>query len=111
SAAINYGMKLNAGQEAAGRLILSSTNRVVAIQGVAGAGKSSVLRPLNQLLEEHGKRVIGLGVQNTLVRMLEKDTGIPSMTLHRFLGQNRKLLDGSAGKAEIATAREKFRDT
>ena len=29
SAAINYGMKLNAGQEAAGRLILSSTNRVV----------------------------------------------------------------------------------
>lgn len=66
SAAINYGMKLNAGQEAAGRLILSSTNRVVAVQGVAGAGKSSVLRPLNQLLEEHGKRVIGLGVQNTL---------------------------------------------
>ncbi|WP_306097123.1 MobF family relaxase [Qipengyuania flava] len=111
SAAINYGMKLNIGQEAAGRLILSSTNRVVAVQGVAGAGKSTVLRPLNQLLEEHGKRVVGLGVQNTLVRMLEKDTGIPSMTLHRFLGQNRKLLDGSAGKAEIAAAREEFRDT
>ena len=111
SAAINYGMKLNAGQEAAGRLILSSTNRVVAVQGVAGAGKSSVLRPMNQLLEEHGKSVIGLGVQNTLVRMLEKDTGIPSMTLHRFLGQNRKLLDSSAGKAEMATAREEFRDT
>ena len=43
--------------------------------------------------------------------MLEKDTGIPSMTLHRFLGQNRKLLDGSAGKAEIAAAREDYRDT
>lgn len=111
SAAINYGMKLNTGQEAAGRLILSSTNRVVAVQGVAGAGKSSVLRPLNQLVEEHGKRVIGLGVQNTLVRMLEKDTGIPSMTLHRFFWQNRKLLDGSAGKAEIAAAREDYRDT
>jgi conjugative relaxase-like TrwC/TraI family protein len=111
SAAINYGMKLNAGQEAVGRLILSSTNRVVAVQGVAGAGKSSVLRPLNQLLEEHGKRVIGLGVQNTLVRRLEKDTGIPSMTLHRFLGQNRKLLEGSTGKAEMAAAREEYRDT
>ena len=93
------------------RLILSSTNRVIAIQGVAGAGKSSVLRPLNQLLEEQGKRVVGLGVQNTLVRMLEKDTGIPSMTLHRFLGGHRKLLDGSAGKAEIAAAREEYRDT
>jgi conjugative relaxase-like TrwC/TraI family protein len=111
SAALNYGMKLNAGQEAAGRLILSSTNRVVAVQGVAGAGKSSVLRPLNQLLEEHGKTVIGLGVQNTLVRMLEKDTGIPSMTLHRFLGQHRRLLDGSAGKGEMAAAREDYRDT
>ncbi len=110
SAALNYGMKLNAGQEAAGRLILSSTNRVVAVQGVAGVGKSSVLRPLNQLLEEQGKRVVGLGVQNTLVRMLEKDTGIPSMTLHRLLGQNRKLLDGS-GKAEMAAASEEFRDT
>lgn len=111
SAAINYGMKLNAGQEAAGRLILSSNNRVVAVQGVAGAGKSSVLRPLNQLLEEQGKTVVGLGVQNTLVRMLEKDTGIPSMTLHRFLGVHRKLLDGSAGKAEIASARDEYRDT
>jgi ATP-dependent exoDNAse (exonuclease V) alpha subunit len=111
SSAINYGMKLNAGQEAAGRLILSSTNRVVAVQGAAGAGKSSVLRPLNQLLEEQGKRVVGLGVQNTLVRMLERDTGIASMTLHRFLGGYRKLLDGSAGKAEIAASREEFRDT
>ena len=111
SAAINYGMKLNAGQEAAGRLILSSTNRVVAVQGVAGAGKSSVLRPLNQLLSEQDKRVVGLGVQNTLVRLLEKDTGIPSMTLHRFLGGHRTLLDGSAGKAEIAAAREEYRDT
>ena len=55
--------------------------------------------------------MVGLGVQNTLVRMLEKDTGIPSMTLHRFLGQNRKLLDGSAGKAEMSAAREEFRDT
>ena len=111
SAAINYGMKLNFGQEAAGRLILSSNNRVVAVQGVAGAGKSSVLRPVNQLLEEQGKRVVGLGVQNTLVRMLEKDTGIPSITLHRFLGGHRRLLDGSAGKAEIAAAREEYRDT
>lgn len=111
SASLNFGMQLNAGQQAAGRMILSSTSRIVAVQGVAGAGKSSLLRPTAQILAENGKRVIGLGVQNTLVRMLERDTGIPSMTLHRFLGQHRALLDGTASKAEIYEVRSSYRDT
>jgi len=111
SASLNFGMTLNAGQEAAGRMILSTTTRIVAVQGVAGAGKSSLLRPAAQILDEHGKRVLGLGVQNTLVRMLERETGIPSMTLHRFLGQHRKLIEGSAGKAEFAQARESYCNT
>jgi conjugative relaxase-like TrwC/TraI family protein len=111
SAGFNFGMTLNAGQEAAGRMILSSSNRIVAVQGVAGAGKSSLLRPTAQILHEHGKQVIGLGVQNTLVRMLERETGIPSMTLHRFLGEHRKLLDGNASRAELADARTAYRDT
>jgi conjugative relaxase-like TrwC/TraI family protein len=111
SANLNFGMTLNPGQEAAGRMILSSANRIVAVQGVAGAGKSSLLRPVAQILGEHGKRVVGLGVQNTLVRMLERETGIASMTLHRFLGQHRGLLDGAASKGELAEARSAYRDT
>ncbi|MBC2653233.1 MobF family relaxase [Novosphingobium aerophilum] len=111
SASLGFGLTLNAGQEAAGRMILASANRIVAVQGVAGAGKSSLLRPLARILGEHGKQVIGLGVQNTLVRMLERETGIPSMTLQRFLGQHRGLLDGSPGKGELAEARAAYRDT
>ena len=111
SANISFGMTLNAGQEAAGRMILSSTNRVVAVHGVAGAGKSSLLRPTAQILGEHGKTIIGLGVQNTLVRMLERETGIPSMTLHRFLGQHRKLLERSASKGQLGEARSAYRNT
>lgn len=111
AASFNLGMTLNAGQEAAGRMILSSSNRIVAVQGVAGAGKSSLLRPAAQILNENGKRVIGLGVQNTLVRMLEGETGIPSMTLHRFLGPHRKLLEGTATRAELADARNAYRGT
>ena len=41
------------------------------------------------------------------VRMLERETGIPSMTLHRFLGQYRKLLDGNASRADAAAAAKK----
>ena len=79
------GYALNAGQEAAGRMMFASQNRIVAIQGVAGAGKSSVLAPAARLFEAQGHKVIGLAVQNTLVRMLERDTGIPSMTVARFI--------------------------
>lgn len=109
-AALNHGIELNPGQEAAARLILSSAHRVIAIQGVAGAGKSSVLKPVSQLLGEEGKEVIGLAVQNTLVQMLERDTGIRSQTLAgllrtwaplledpgnaRLLDEGRKVLSG-----------------
>jgi len=92
-------------------MISSSPNRVGAVKGVAGAGKSGLLRPTAQILGEHGKTIIGLGVQNTLVRMLERETGIPSMTLHRFLSQHRKLLDGSASKSQLGEARASYRNT
>ena len=49
---IKYGLTLNAGQEGAGRLLLGSNNRIVAIQGVAGAGKSTVLKPVADILRE-----------------------------------------------------------
>jgi conjugative relaxase-like TrwC/TraI family protein len=79
------GYNLNAGQEAAGRLMFASKDRIIAIQGVAGAGKSSVLAPAARLFEAQGHKVMGLAVQNTLVRMLERDTGIASMTVARFV--------------------------
>jgi len=90
--AINHGITLNPGQEEAASLVLSSRDRIVAIQGVAGAGKSSVMKPVAQLLREEGKQVLGLAVQNTLVQMLERDTGIHSMTIARFLSQWDRLL-------------------
>jgi conjugative relaxase-like TrwC/TraI family protein len=80
---LKYGLTLNPGQEAAGRLLLSSANRIVAIQGVAGAGKSTVLKPVADIAREEGRAVLGLAVQNTLLQMLERDTGIPSMTVAR----------------------------
>ncbi|MBB3862680.1 conjugative relaxase-like TrwC/TraI family protein [Novosphingobium hassiacum] len=109
-AAINYGIDLNAGQEAAARLILSSTHRTIAIQGVAGAGKSSVLKPVSQILGEEGKEVIGLAVQNTLVQMLERDTGIPSMTLARLLKTWAPLLENPGNVGLQAEAKEALGD-
>ena len=107
---LKYGLTLNSGQEGAGRLLLASHNRIVAIQGVAGAGKSTVLKPVADILREEGKSVLGLAVQNTLVQMLERDTGISSMTVARFLRQHKALLEG-ADQARLAEVRAAMRGT
>jgi len=91
-------------------LLVASHNRIVAIQGVAGAGKSTVLKPVADILREEGKAVLGLAVQNTLVQMLERETGIPSMTVARFLRQHRGLLEG-ADQTRLAEARASMRGT
>lgn len=106
SALVNQGFKLNEGQLGAARLILASHDRTVAVQGVAGAGKSSVLKPVADVLREEGHKVLGLSVQNTLVQMLERDTGIEAQTLASFLkrwgpiseGEGRSSLDREASK-------------
>lgn len=82
-------------------MMFASADRILAIQGVAGAGKSSLLAPAARLFEAQGRGVIGLAVQNTLVRMLERKTGIPSMTVARFI----KLHGGEPN----AAARENLR--
>ncbi len=110
SAEINHGFKLNGGQLGAARLILSSTDRTIAIQGVAGAGKSSVLKPVAEVLREEGHPVIGLAVQNTLVQMLERDTGIRSQTLARFLKDWGKLIDEPRNGAGVAQAKDALKD-
>lgn len=107
---LKYGLTLNPGQEGARRLLLASHNRIVAIQGVAGAGKSTVLKPVADILREEGRSVLGLAVQNTLVQMLERDTGIPSMTVARFLRQHRDLLEG-ADQARLGESRASLRGT
>jgi hypothetical protein len=61
-------------------------------------------------LREEGRKVLGLAVQNTLVQMLERDTGIKSMTVARFLRQHGPLL-ASRDPLKLAAARKEMRGT
>lgn len=69
-----------------------------------------MLRPVADILREEGRQVLGLAVQNTLVQMLERETGIPSMTVARFLKRHAALLEGG-DKAALAKARAEMRGT
>ena len=103
------GLTLNAGQATAGALLLGSPDRIVAVQGVAGAGKSSMLAPTAVLIEGNGQRVLGLAVQNTLVHMLQRETGIASMTVARFVRQHEKLLVDRPDPMALNAARNEWR--
>ena len=103
------GTTLNLGQDAAAQLILSSGDRFLNIQGDAGSGKTTMLRPVSQILTDHGKNVLMLGVQHTLVNQLGKETNMPAQTVAKFLATHRNLLRPNVPQSRIDEARDQFR--
>ncbi|EOH3640161.1 AAA family ATPase, partial [Salmonella enterica subsp. enterica serovar Braenderup] len=79
---------LTAGQQAASRLILESTDRFVAIQGYAGVGKTtqfrSVLAALNTLPEGQRPEVVGLAPTHRAVSEMQS-VGVRAQTIASFL--------------------------
>lgn len=74
---------LNDGQRAAAVMVLSTQERVVAIQGSAGTGKTTMLREAKALAEAQGYRVQGLAPSAAAAHELVK-AGISSQTLSAF---------------------------
>ena len=87
------------GRTAAARLVLSSNDRIIAIQGVAGAGQSTMLRPLAAELKAEGRTLLGLAFQNKMVSDLV-DAGLPAQTIASFLARHQHLLEPGAPQHE-----------
>lgn len=121
--------ELNHQQLAAAIQIVSSPDRIVLVQGRAGAGKSTMLQPIAKaeaidaaarMLGAEGKEALlltadvrggakALAFQNKMVADLKADTGLDAMTTHAFIYRNEKFLNGEASpkafaarKAELA---------
>jgi conjugative relaxase-like TrwC/TraI family protein len=94
----------------AGILALSSSDRVVVIQGVAGAGKTTLISAIAAALGEDGKEVLGLAQANKMVSMLKDEARIPAQTLSSFV--NDHLRGAMAGKGEaFETSKASLQDT
>ena len=85
---------LTEGQREAVRTILLSRDRIVAVQGVAGSGKTTMLREVLGLIGE--RKAILLAPSAAAARVLADETGARVRTLQWFLTRYGDL--GNAGK-------------
>nr|WP_232464576.1 MobF family relaxase [Bordetella genomosp. 8] len=89
------GRSLKPGQVAAGKLILSTSNRVVGVQGLAGTGKSHMLDQVKKIAEESGHTVRAVASYGMQIRAL-RDLGVEAHTIASVLearNQDRFKLD------------------
>ena len=94
-----WSRELNAGQLAAATLIVSSEDRTVVVQGIAGAGKSTMLAAVARMAEAQGRAVTGLAFQNKMVADLAEGAGIPAQTIASFVLVNERHVDVREGSA------------
>ena len=103
--------RLNEGQKEAVRMILSSTDRVVGVQGYAGTGKTTMLDRLRALSESQGYGTMGLAPSASAARTLERESGIGSETVQRFLAQHSGVVEGRGTPKGLRNLRASFSKT
>lgn len=80
---------LTAGQRKAAELVLSTRNRIVGVQGLAGTGKTAMLRTVSERLGD-GFKAVGLAPSAAAARELSV-AGFEAMTIAGFLASGRAL--------------------
>ena len=114
---------LNEGQLAAATMLVSGQDRHVIVQGVAGAGKSTMLQAVAAVAREEGKSVLGLAFQNKMVADLRegispknlsvedmKAAGVEAQTIASFIWQNEKHLQ-NPNTPEAQARRQELQNT
>lgn len=101
--------RLSPRQEAAASLILDAKDRIVGVQGVAGAGKSTMLQPVTAIAREQGRNVIALAVGAEIARKLGDDLGVPSASVAAFLGRHKALLKEDGAPALKARSMDELK--
>ncbi|PBN42938.1 MobF family relaxase [Sphingobium sp. D43FB] len=101
---------LNPGQLAAATMILSSADRTVSVQGVAGAGKSTMLEAVARVAKAEGRTITGLAFQNKMVADLATSAGIKAQTIASFVLAHERFI-GERDTPRYEAAREKLAGT
>jgi hypothetical protein len=84
---------LSTSQRAAVEQILTSQDKIVGLEGVAGAGKTTSLAAIRETADREGYQVMGLAPTSRAAQKLS-ESGIESHTLQRHLVRNESPNDG-----------------
>ena len=103
--------RLTFGQKAAVKVILSSKDRVVGVQGYAGTGKTTMLDRARVLAAKRGYRMIGLAPSASAAKTLGEEAGIETETLQRFLARNAGVAEGRLTRKGAKDMRRVFGKT
>ncbi|MGF7156192.1 MobF family relaxase [Novosphingobium gossypii] len=91
--------RLNPEQLAAVTMALSTTDRIAVIQGVAGAGKTTLVRSLRDLAAEQGRETVGLAFANKMVATLRNEADIKAQTVSSFVNAHVRASRAGQGEA------------
>jgi conjugative relaxase-like TrwC/TraI family protein len=91
----------NEGQKACITLALNCKDRVIGIQGHAGVGKTFMMKEAKRLMDGKGWEFIGMAPSASAARTLQKDAGIKSHTISRFLATYDNFIQHGRGSDEV----------
>lgn len=81
----SQGWEFSRGQKEAINLMLSSSNKYIAVEGIAGSGKTTMLEQAKLLYESQGVNVIGMAFTGKAAEDMESEAAIFSQTIHKYL--------------------------
>ena len=82
-----HDLQMNAGQTGAAVMILTSADRVVAVQGAAGVGKTTMFAVVARAAAEKGVTLYGLTPTHTAREAMTEATGLEAQTTAWFLAR------------------------
>jgi conjugative relaxase-like TrwC/TraI family protein len=109
---------LTKGQEQAVHNILSNKHGVVGVQGYAGAGKTTMIDAVRRISEVQYKNhlisekieFLGFAPSSSAAATLQKESGIESFTLAKFLEKNKSVVDKSDNDRHVQKMKQDVKD-
>lgn len=80
----NAGWELSKGQKEAIYSILTSREKYIAVEGIAGAGKTTALKYVTDLLQKQGVTVKGMAFTGKAAESMETEAQVEAATIHKF---------------------------